>query len=198
MTSAKLFISVFKGNIKRSAWLICVEILLYGMYILDFSMAQNRVNFIFGDFFLGPANRTVFWVTILTALLTAIQGWSFLFSERRSTFYLALPVNRKTLFLGIYLSGIVINLIICTISRIICFLIQSQRNEEALLLCFIGLGLNMVGFLYVYTFSAMIMFLVGKFFAAILGMLVFFSYGTLVIGYIGGKYSKAFSLHFTR
>lgn len=192
MTSAKLFISVFKGNIKRSAWLICVEILLYGMYILDFSMAQNRVNFIFGDFFLGPANRTVFWVTILTALLTAIQGWSFLFSERRSTFYLALPVNRKTLFLGIYLSGIVINLIICTISRIICFLIQSQRNEEALLLCFIGLGLNMVGFLYVYTFSAMIMFLVGKFFAAILGMLVFFSYGTLVIGYIGGKYSKAF------
>lgn len=50
----------------------------------------------------------------------------------------------------------------------------------------------MVGFLYVYTFSAMIMFLVGKFFAAILGMLVFFSYGTLVIGYIGGKYSKAF------
>ena len=51
MTSAKLFISVFKGNIKRSAWLICVEILLYGMYILDFSMAQKRVNFIFGDFF---------------------------------------------------------------------------------------------------------------------------------------------------
>ena len=44
MTSAKLFNSIFKENMKRSAWLICVEILLYGTYILDFSMAQNRIN----------------------------------------------------------------------------------------------------------------------------------------------------------
>ena len=192
MTSAKLFNSIFKENMKRSAWLICVEILLYGTYILDFSMAQNRINLIFGDFFIGPANRTIFWVTILAAVLTAIQCWRFLFLERKATFYLALPVNRKTLFLGIYSSGIIINLIICTISRIICFLLQGDREVGTFFLCIIGLGLNIVGFLYVYTFSTIIMFLVGKFFAAVLGIFVFFSYGMLVVGYIAEKYSKAF------
>ena len=192
MTSTKLFNSIFKENMKRSAWLICVEILLYGTYILDFSMAQNRINLIFGDFFIGPANRTIFWVTILAAVLTAIQCWRFLFLERKATFYLALPVNRKTLFLGIYSSGIIINLIICTISRIICFLLQGDREVGTFFLCIIGLGLNIVGFLYVYTFSTIIMFLGGKFFAAVLGIFVFFSYGMLVVGYIAEKYSKAF------
>lgn len=192
MTSAKLFSSIFKENIKRSAWLICIEILLYGTYVLDFSMAQHRITLIVGDFFIGPVNRTIFYVTILAAVLTAIQGWGFLFSEKKSTFYLALPVNRKILFLGIYSSGIVINLILCTISRILSFSLQSYKAEGTLSLSIIGLGLNMVGFLYVYTFSTIIMLLVGKFFAAILGILVFFSYGMLVVGYIAEKYSKAF------
>lgn len=125
-------------------------------------------------------------------MLTAIQCWGFLFSERKATFYLALPINRKTLFLGIYFSGIITNLIICTMSRIVCFLVQSDRQEGTFFLCIIGLGLNIVGFLYVYTFSTIIMFLVGKIFAAILGILVFFSYGMLVLGYIAEKYSKVF------
>lgn len=192
MRTPNLFFNFFRENLKRATWLICVAIFFYGIYIMDFAMAQHRIYFVYGDDYFGPANKTIFWITVLMGILSALQGFGFLFSEKKNLFFQALPLKKGSLFWNTYLTGAIINMSLCGISWIASYWIQEERDMTAVYSLFMGNAISILGFLFVYTFSIIIIVLVGKLFISMVGIGLMFSYGVLVIGFLIEKYSSAF------
>lgn len=198
MRTPSLFFNFFRENLKRATWLICVSIFFYGIYIMDFAMAQHRIYFVYGDDYFGPANKTIFWITVLMGILSALQGFGFLFSEKKNLFFQALPLKKGSLFWNTYLTGAIINISLCGISWIASYWIQDQKDMEAVYSLIMGNVISILGFLFVYTCSIMIIVLVGKLFISMVGIGLMFSYGPLVIGFLIEKFSSAFFSSFYR
>lgn len=177
---------------KRYLWLACVSCFLYFTYLFDFSAGLHGVSLLFGDWHLGPGNITAVYVTVLMAVLCAVQGFGFLFSEKKTNFYFGLPIKRSLLFWSNYLCGFLVSILPCIAGRVLCFLVQEQHGLTAVKTMQNGILVNAAGFLFIYTILLIVIFVVGKLFTAVIGMGLAFAYGVFVIGFVIEKYSVLF------
>lgn len=192
MTSTKLFINLYREHTHRSMWLILSALMLHSLSVIDFSMALRDSRLIYGDERLGPDNYMLFGITLILAILSAFQGFHFLHFEKKASFYYSLPVKKSMLFGTTYVSGTGIYLLLCITSRTICYLIQGKYDEKYLYLLFMGILINITGFLLIYTCTIFIIIIAGRIAAAFAGFIALFTYGSMVIGVLAQKYTSAF------
>ena len=192
MISSCSFRKLQGEDIKRRIWLLLFSVYLYITYIIDYALAQSGQKLLFGDIRLGPSNSTVFWITMLLAVISALQGFSFLFSEEKTDFYFSLPVKRSRLFLSIYINGVLFSVVPCILSRLICYFIEGSRTPTALYEVWMGILVNLIGFLMIYHLIICVVFLTGQLLTATLGTALVFSYGVFTFGYVFQKYSSSF------
>lgn len=192
MTSSCSFRKLLTEDLKRRIWLPLLSIYLYITYILDFTLAQSNQKLFFGDSRLGPANIAVFWITIFMAVLAALQGFCFLFSEEKTDFYFSLPVKRCRLFFSVYVNGLLFSLIPCVLSRLVCYFIEGSRSSETLYDVWMGIVVNTIGFVMIYHLIICVVLLTGQFLAATCGTAFVFLYGIFTFGYVFQKYSSSF------
>lgn len=192
MISNCSFLKVLKENAKRRIWLFILSAYLYLTYLIDFMLAQSGQSFFRGDKRLGPGNSTVFMITVLLAVVCAFQGFSYLFSEEKTDFYFCLPIKRNRLFFAGYLNGVLLALVPCIFSRLICYFIEGSRTSDALYVTWMGILMNILGFLLIYNLVLCIILLTGHILIAAAGTVMLFFYGTFAFGIVIGKYSSAF------
>lgn len=192
MISNCSFPKLFKENMKRRIWLVLVSVYLYLTYIMDFTLAQSGKALFIGDEKLGPGNSTVFLVTVILAVLCAFQGFGYLFSEEKTDFYFSLPVKRSSLFFAGYISSILTAVIPMAASRLVCYILEGTRSSEALYVTWMGILLNMLGFLMIFHLVLAVILLTGNLLVAAGGTFLLFFYGTFAFGIVISKYSSAF------
>lgn len=192
MISNCSFLKLLKEDARRSIWLFLLSAYLYLTYIMDFTLAQSGQTLFIGDDRLGPGNNTVFLITISLAIACAIQGFSYLFSEEKTDFYFSLPVRRKQLFFANYLNGLFISGLPCILSRLICYFIEGSRSKDALYVTWMGILLNILGFLLIYHLVLCVILLTGHILIAASGTMLLFIYGTFAFGLVLEKYNSAF------
>lgn len=192
MTSNCSFRRLMTENLKRRIWLILLSLYLYLTYIIDYILAQSGQAMSFGDEQLGPANRTVLLITVILGIVSAFQGFGFLFSEEKTDFYFAMPVKRRRLFFSVYINGVLISIIPCVFSRLICYFVEGSRSQEALLATWMGILINLAGFLLIYHIGLCVILLTGHIVIAAVGTLIAFYYGTIAFGFMIQKFSSAF------
>lgn len=192
MTSSCSFRKLLAENMRRRTWLILLSVYLYVTYILDFTLSQSRQVLVFGSDKLGPGNKTVFLFTVLLAILSALQGFYFLFSEEKTDFYFSLPIKRSRLFLSIYVNGLLISIVPCILSRLTCYFIEGSRTRETLCDAWMGILINTAGFLLIYHLALLVMVLTGNLLLALAGMGLMFCYSSLAFGLVFQRYSSAF------
>lgn len=183
-------LSFFRQRIRNYGVILILALYLYATYILDFAMAGKGMFLVMGDTMLGPQNRMIFNITVILAVLCAVQGYHFLHSEAKSVFYLGLPMKRTSLFGCNYMCGLLIAMVPCIISRIICFCLSDSERAGYYLLT--GILINLLGFLLVYQLVILIMVLTGSLLYAVPGVLLAFLYGVYGIGFVTNKYCDAF------
>lgn len=192
MISNCSFPKLFKETMKRRIWLVLLSIYLYLTYIIDFTLAQSGKALFIGDDKLGPGSRTVFLITIMLAVLSAFQGFGYLFSEEKTDFYFSLPVKRSRLFFAGYFSSILIAVVPMVFARLVCYILEGSRSGDALYVTWMGILLNTLGFLMIFHLVLAVILLTGHLLVAAGGTILLFFYGTIAFGLVIGKYSSAF------
>lgn len=192
MISNCSFRKLLAEDMKRRFWLLLLSVYLYITYIVDYALAQSGQRLLFGDDRLGPASKPLLFITMLLAVLSALQGFSFLFSEEKTDFYFSLPVKRNRLFLTVYINGLIISLVPCLFSRLICYFVEGSRMSEALQDVWLGMLVNTFGFLMVYHLVLCVLLLAGQFLIAAAGTALSFFYGIFTFGFVFQKYSSSF------
>ncbi|MGL6198280.1 MAG: DUF6449 domain-containing protein [Lachnospiraceae bacterium] len=192
MISAPSSRRYFFECLKRYAGVIVISLYLHVMYIIDFAMAQQGVYLFSGDSRLGPQNSMIFNITIILAVLNGLQGFAYLHSEKRTLFYLGLPLKRSSLFIYNYICGFLAAVIPNIVSRIICVFMMKEGQEDALYFFQTGILVSALGFLLMYHLVILVLVLTGRLWAALLGAGAVLVYGTYFVGSVIEKYSNAF------
>jgi len=102
MISKPSFLDFLVECLKRYTGVIIVSLFLHISYIIDFAMARQGVYLLSGDDKLGPQNTMIFNITIIMAVISGLQGFAYLHSEKQSLMFLGLPLKRRHLFLYEY------------------------------------------------------------------------------------------------
>ena len=184
--------SYFFQCLKRYAGVIVISLYLHASYIVDFAMAQQGLYLFSGDNKLGPQNNMMFYISLIIAILCGLQGFSYLHSEKKLILYLGLPLKRTLLFWHSYICGILIMMIPCIVSRIICIFLARDSQGNALYFAAGGILMNVLGFLLIYNLVILIILLTGRIWAALAGTAIALVYGTYFIGTVIEKYCTAF------
>ena len=73
-------------------------------------------------------SRLMAVVTTAAAFISAVQGFSYLYSRKKIDFYMGMPIKRKRRFLNIWLNGILLYVIPYLTGLLISILIAAQNN----------------------------------------------------------------------
>jgi len=192
MISKPSFLDFLVECLKRYTGVIIVSLFLHISYIIDFAMARQGVYLLSGDDKLGPQNTMIFNITIIMAVISGLQGFAYLHSEKQSLMFLGLPLKRGHLFLYEYVCGIVTAVIPGIVSRIICIFLLKEGQQNGLFYVAAGILVNILGFLLVYHLVILALVLTGKIWAALAGTAIALIYGTHFIGFVIEKYCAAF------
>ena len=120
-----------------------------------------------------------FVLSVLFGLLFAIQGFSWLYSRKKTDFYMSLPVSNKRRFLLLYLGGVFYYMAGYIAALLLSWFLGSLlgvMSLEAVGFSLIGLAANTVLFLAIYHTALFAVFLAGNMRGAILGCLFFLFY----------------------
>lgn len=211
MTSKKLSLADIAINIKRRNWLIVISFLVFFFTIpvpvisqLSFEASLNaaaRNDFSLGVAFsnyITPGVSTGLLVIIM-AIVSAIQGFSYMYKRTKLDFYMSVPVGKESRFFAIYINGF----LICTIALIINLLItfppagaMGADISYALKVLPIALASYILLFFAVYNTTILAVMLTGHMAVSILGTIVFLFIDGLYIGVIESYMGIFFKSYF--
>ncbi|RKJ52982.1 hypothetical protein D7X25_13510, partial [bacterium 1XD42-8] len=121
MTSKNLFYNLWKENIKRRVWVMALSLIVFILVLPIYSAMsiehwmQNlaremttipEILISFQDLFGISENPLLMAATVGIAVVSGVQGYSFLFSRKKIDLYHSIPVKRIQLFIPIYINGI--------------------------------------------------------------------------------------------
>lgn len=203
MTSKNSFWDSIKENNKRRIWLWLVSALTYVIAFptavaMDISRGKsneaylieslgetlgrealqqdllNRMKICF-----GVENYALLAATATIAIISAIQGFSYLYSKRKIDFYLGMPVKRSRRFLTIWLNGVMVYLIPAFTGTLLGWLIASGNGlmtSAILKESVLSLGLMLCVYLGVYHLAILAVMLTGNVIITCFGTAVFLLY----------------------
>jgi len=194
MTSKKSYYKFLLLALKNHLWsiaLTCIG-LFFAMPVysaLEASIIRN--NFIMGRYkeeyltrifardVFGENNILLSIAVVILALVIAFNGFSYLFSKEKIDLYHSLPLKRKDLFFVTFLAGI-ITFVIPYLAFLIITLLLAQAlgmlSMAGFIAALIMLGINLLGFLGIYSIAVLAIMLTGNLVVAILasGVLAFY------------------------
>lgn len=198
MTSRKSFSNLIKICLRNNIWSIAVTCIglffampVYGaLYIANIKYRLQMGLFrpevlpaVFRRSVLGEGNIAVIIAVVIVAIISAIGGFSYLFSKQKVDLYHSLPEKRGTLFTANYIAGFVgfiIPYFVFTVITLIlgeaCGVLDAIGIKASLIFSFI----NILGFVGVYTVTVIAVMLTGNAIVSILATGVFMLYGPIV------------------
>ncbi len=205
MTSKNLCFKLMKEDLKRRIWVFALTILGLTFTILvptaikcsEFAeeagtwgvftrkrMVANIVNL------LGPNGMAVF-ILLAAGILWAVSGFHYLHNSKKVDFFHSIPVKRRTLFLSVYLNGILVPAVIYLVMQVISVALAVKVHVGINHINTIPIQyfvLNMVYYSMLYTTAVVAMMLTGNVVIALLGNMVFWAYGPAVTNLVRGYY----------
>lgn len=196
MTSKSLYFNMIREDMKRRIWTISLAMLAFFIAIPTYTMLRlDRMKYAMEhtnaqdayQYFAKMANTNnqgIFLITIVGAVICAINGYFYLYSKSKMDFFHGLPVKREKLFISSYLNGIFIYFIPYVINLIIYFFIGAANKfltGNAIKGAFTALLINLLGFLLIYSISIIAVMLTGNLIVGLLGTAVFMFYGPALL-----------------
>lgn len=197
MTSKNLYFNLIREDIKRRVWTIALAFLVFlialpiytmlsieqMMYLSDTkSLEEARVGFA------NIANTNsiglLFVITIFGALICGLSGFFYLYSKSKVDLFHSIPVRREKLFVITFVNGIIIYVIPYLTNLILYFIIGAAKGlltKGAVSGALIAFAVNLIGYLLTYIITIIAVMMTGKLIVGILGTIVFFFYGPVLL-----------------
>lgn len=215
MTSKSLCFKLMKEDWKRRAWTIaltCLGLIFTILipvaikcsefmeeeatwtYSVRRMMANNVVELL-------GANRMAVTVLLAAGVLWAISGFHYLHNSKKVDFYHSIPVKRVTLFLSVYVNGILIPGGIYLVMQLLSTALAVHANVGMNYIEMIPVKyyvINMVYYSMLYTTAVLAMMMTGNVVVALLGDLVFWGYGPMVTALVRLYYEWFHTYYETR
>ncbi len=197
MTSKSLCFRLMREDLKRRVWTIALTFLGFIFTILvptaikcsefmEESAAWNysvRQRMAANVVELLGANGMAVCVLLAAGVLWAVSGFHYLHNSKKVDFYHSIPVKRRTLFLSVYLDGILVPGLIYLLMQVLSTALAVHAKVGINHIGMIPVQfyvLNMVYYSMLYTTAVLAMMMTGNVVIALLGDLVFWAYGPAV------------------
>lgn len=144
-------------------------------------------------------NLGIFLLTVAIAVVSAIQGFSYLYSRKKIDFYMGMPIKRKKRFLVIWLNGILLYLLPYLLGLAISMLIAAGNgamDQTVLSGAAVAFLVNLSFYLGVYHMTILAVMLTGNIVITGFAFLVFCLYEFMVRVVLEG-YKEIFFKYFT-
>ncbi len=213
MISKSSFLVDMKENSKRRLWVLAVFALAFIVLFPTFTaLVINRIisrsGWLFEAYEKGRAgeilherlisgmcstigvSRVMAVVTAGAAFISAVQGFSYLYSRKKTDFYMGMPIKRKRRFLNIWLNGILLYVVPYLTGLLISILIAAQSgavDKTVIYEAATALYTNLLFYLCIYHMAVLAVMLTGNIIITGFGFLVFCLYEyvvrMVVVGY---------------
>lgn len=224
MTLKNSFWVSMKENNKRRLWLWLVSVLAFVVLLpvftgIAFRRTLNETAYYLesmgavlgqqavrtrlleqGKYLLGIQNPGLWFLTAVCAVMSAVQGFSFLYHKNKIDFYMGMPVKRKKRFWVIWLNGILLFLLPFLAGTSISALVALANGGMSGMVWKEMLTAQLLYFclyLDVYHITLIAVMLTGNVIITCFGAAVFFLYELIVRGVLHG-YMNLFFRHFTQ
>jgi len=222
MISKSSFWVSIKENNKRRIWVWILSVLAYiiafpTMIAILISRAKTYESTLIETFgetlgreilhnniveqmkgYLGTKNHVLLLVAAGFAVVSAIQGFCYLYNKQKIDFYMGMPVKRSRRFLVIWLNGILIYLIPSLAGTLLCWLIAAGNGAmtaEVLKESILTTGLLLCFYLGAYHLAILAVMMTGNVIITCMGTAVFFLYEWALRNLLTG-YMELFFRHF--
>lgn len=197
MTSKSSFSSLLKEDIKSKMWMvlmntvimffnfavvISVQIQRVNVYIKEGSYTKEEISDILA-YYIGGQNRITIFLTLLMACVGAFSQFGYLYQKTQVDFYHSLPIRRQKRFMVRFTNGVLIYIVpylVFCLSALGIISAFGYGNMEIVKAAFLGILINVLGYVLCFTTAILAVCLTGNLFAGICGMLTLFGYGYLV------------------
>lgn len=222
MTSKNSFWASLRENNKRRIWLWILSALAYvvafptiiamilskvqsreivlaeslGETLAKVTIRNEMISQIKGS--LGVNNFGLVVMASVVAVVSAIQGFSYLYNKRKIDFYMGMPVKRRRRFLTIWVNGILIYVIPALAGTLLCLLIASGYGAvtaEVFKESILAFGLLICLYLGVYNLAVLAVMLTGNTIITCLGTVVFLLY-EWTVRMLTAAYMQMFFMHY--
>lgn len=208
MTWKKLFFKTTFHDLKKRSWCMALIFIIQFFAIPVRSLLfiqecrnnyssfyyKESVQRLFEEEIFGFGGLLLSLILILSAVILAMSGYSYLNSRKKVDFIHSMPIKREALFLSRYVGGVLlymvplllnvgIGLLIAAVSK--CFTVYILKDALWLLIY------HLVYFLLFYGTAILAIVLIGNFVVSLLGMGILFSYQS-VMWYMGMVFKSCF------
>ena len=206
MMSKSSFLVNMKENNKRRLWVWVISLLAFVViFPTSIALIVNRVvsstewmietyggelsQQIFRECLISGMFRALGFsvlipaLTAVIAVISAIQGFSYLYSRKKIDFYMGMPVKRKKRFLVIWLNGILLYIIPYILGLLISVLIATANggvDGTVVHAALTALGVNFCFYLGVYHMAILAVMLTGNIVITGFAFMVFALYEFMV------------------
>ena len=212
MTSKNSYLARLLENGKRRVWLLVVAVLLFVVALpiytaMEISMIQameEGIGFIRMQEMLYDQIAQMFQFNIAMAflggcfaVLSGIQGFSYLYDRSKIDFYHSKPVKTSQRFFSIWLNGVLIYTIPFIVGNILNVLLAATSGvlDMALIISLCeAIILSIASYLSIYSIVILAVMMTGKPLITLMGICVFLFYEMALRAIIAGLCS--FSFHF--
>lgn len=222
MTSKSSFLVSMKENSKRRLWVLIISALAFMLAFptctaLMLNTISRRAQWItesYGSTVAGQIiheklingmcgivgmNAGLFLLTAAIAIVSAVQGFSYLYSRKKIDFYMGMPVKRKKRFFVIWLNGILLYILPYLAGLLITMLIAAGNgamDKTVLLSAGAAYLVNLLLYLGVYHMAILAVMLTGNIVVTGFAFLTFCLYEFMVRVVVEG-YKEIFFRYFT-
>lgn len=222
MTSKNSFLVSMKENSKRRLWVWVISVLGFMLLLplyaaLRISQIHQQWEWMISRYGTEMAEKIIhenllitiksilggsdilFILTVILAVVSAVQGFSWLYSRKKIDFYMGMPVKRSKRLLVIWLNGILIYLIPYILGLMIGMLIAAGNqglDVGVVKVIFQALFVNLLLYLSIYHMAMLAVMLTGNIVITGMGFLVFCLYEWLVRR-VDHVYKSRFFRYFT-
>ncbi|MCM1126743.1 MAG: DUF6449 domain-containing protein [Lachnospiraceae bacterium] len=206
MTSKNSFLVSMKENSKRRLWVWVLSALGFLLALplytaLRISNARQQLDWLTEELGAGAAEKALHYnllvtvqetlgtsailmvLTVVIAIASAVQGFSWLYSRKKIDFYMGMPVKRSKRFGIIWINGILIYLIPYLLGLLLGILVAVGNrcvNAEVFQTVLQSMSVNLLLYLCVYHLTILAVMLTGNIVITGMGFLVFCLYEWLV------------------
>ncbi len=209
MTSKNLCFKLMREDLKRRIWTVALLMLTFFFCIVipvfysgsrpmdEFTDALMWLNNVRDEVWeiVGAENPFIVMTMIVAAIVCGVSGFSYLHAAKKVDFYHSIPVKREQLFLASYLNGILMMAAVYLLNLLIAMIGASTFGVgfgETFSVAMMAFFFHMAFYCLMYTTVVLAMMLTGNVIIALLGTLVFYSYGPLVTALFSGYMSSWF------
>jgi len=203
MTSGKFFFNLLKEDLRDRIWSAALAVFVFFLslpvtFLLGFDRAYNVDRLI--PQIIGLSNPFLPIVTVVGAVICAVNGFAFLHNRSKTDYWHSLPVRRETLFLVKYINGLLIYLFAYALNLILTLLLMGAdglMTPARLSDAYMTMLIHSSAYLLFYAAALAAVFLTGHTIVALIGIAVFYFYGACVCWLTASLMSEFFVTLYT-